>query len=122
MEIKFVPTICRPRQEGKKKIEAEYDGYVVIKALNHMERMELTEAIAGTMGEGEAGNNKRAIGMMKHAMASLDKRVVEVAITRKSDGFQFKTFEDMQYDSDMFVVLQECVQKLIEKFSVPKPS
>lgn len=127
MKVKFQPTLC----DGK-----AYEGHIILRMPTYAERLSFFDEDMIDETSGEPGKepetdaekalaNKRASmrgrKLMQAIAARLDGFVVEVAIKRLADGFEFKTFDQLNYDSDMIGVLTECGQRLIGKHSVGVP-
>jgi hypothetical protein len=127
MKVKFTPELC----SGK-----DYSGHVILKMPSYAERLSFysDDLIDETMGEPgkepisdaeKALAQKRMTARGRKLMQSIGEKlggyIAEVAIKREKDGFEFKTFDQLNYDSDMVAVLTECAQRVIGKYEVGSP-
>lgn len=125
---KMVPSICK----GEKP---EYEGFVILRAPSYFERTSFTdvaqiaaELSVDDMKTIQAGGEdsekllrlfaaKKQVKIMQNIVSSLKDFVVELSITRVSDGHQF-SLDEMIFDSDMVPALQEMATQIIGKFRV----
>jgi len=122
MQVSFVPDICK----GK---GAEYDGSITMRMPTYDERMGIYEeaGIGQDLEEQEEKEGvkkeikKKGLQLMRLAARKVPDFLVDVKITRKSDGFVFDSWDKLQYDSDMGEVIQQCATRLISKFKVGSP-
>ena len=127
MKVKFTPELCSG---------ADYSGHVILRMPTYSERLSFysDDIIDETMGEpgvepetaeAKAFAKKRMAHRGRRLMQSVGERlgafIAEVSIKRASDGFEFKDFEQLNYDSEMVGVLTECSQRLIGKYEVGRP-
>lgn len=127
MKVKFSPALC----DGK-----AFEGHVILRMPTYAERLsfyndDLIDETMGEPGKEPETDEEKAIAakrlahrgrkLMQSLAARLGDFVAEVSIKRLSDGFEFKTFEQLNYDSDMVGVLTECSQRLIGKYEVGVP-
>jgi hypothetical protein len=127
MKVKFTPELC----SGK-----DYSGHVILRMPTYAERLSFysDDIVDETMGEpgaepetdeAKALARKRLAHRGRKLMQSVGERlgefIAEVAIKRVSDGYEFKAFDQMNYDSEMVGVLTECSQRLIGKHEVGHP-
>lgn len=121
MEVTFEPEALRPR-DGQ---APAYKGTVTLRMLSYDERLGLYEAYAEETGEDvESGGEDKGKGMrfMRFVAKKAKDRISHLSVTRLEDGFEFKTYDELAYDSDMVGVITEISTRLIGKFQVGKTS
>ncbi len=112
MKVTFEPSVCKPQKvdETGKEIAAEYAGTVTIRMPTYDERLGFYEGV--DMGD---STEKTGIAFMRAIARQVPRFIEEVAIKRLDDGFEFKSFDDLNIDSDMVPVITEIATKLVGK-------
>ena len=111
MKITYTPECC----SGD---DAAYEGSVTLRAPTYDERMSIYDDV----GVDLEGVKTKPIAYIRAVAKKVPEFLVECSIKRKSDGFEFKTFEQMQYDSDLAGAITEMATKLVGKFQVGNDS
>lgn len=121
MEVTFEPEALKPK-DGQ---PPAYKGTVTLRMLSYDERLDLYEAYGaetGEAGDDTGEDKKKGMRFMRWVAKRAKDRVAHLSITRLEDGFEFKTFDELNYDSDMASVITEISTRLIGKFQVGKRS
>lgn len=115
MKQKIIPELC-------KQLDSDYEGYVVMRMPDYDERIELSEScsVAREDGDEEVPQTRvEKLKFMRNLVKRLPEFIVELKITRKSDGYVFDSIDGpMKYDSDMASVISELAGTLVGKHLV----
>jgi hypothetical protein len=109
----ITPAICSPKGE----VPAAYAGNVVIRMPNYDERMGLYEDLGI-----EDATDLKSVTLVRHLAKRLPEFLISVDLKRLDDGEEFKSWEALQYDSDMAGVISECCLAMISKVRAGKPA
>lgn len=106
MKREFIPTVCRPK-------DAEIKGSVTLRMPTFDEKYSYIENCG--FGMDADGNVEAGIGQLGaiRKMVSLTKGHYEGVALKTADGTEFKTFEDMQYDSRCDPILIEVAAQVM---------
>lgn len=107
MKITYTPECC----SGD---DAAYAGTVTLRAPTYDERM----AIYDEVGVDMDGVKTKPIAYIRAVAKQVPQFLVEFSIRRKSDDYEFKSFDELQYDSEMAGAITEMATKLVGKFQV----
>ena len=111
MQKTFTPALCKPKKnDDGTETPAAYAGQVVMKVPTYDERMAIYEE-SGI----EDAENLKSIRLVRLLAKKLPDYLVSVDVKRLEDGYEFKTWESLQYDSDMGGVISDCCLALIGK-------
>lgn len=112
MQVKYIPEVCKG--EG-----ATFEGSLEIKVPSFDQKYQYIEDAGFELGEdgAVAGGMKNMKAIRAMVRFSKD-HYVNVDLKRKSDGKEFKSFDDMQYDSDCDSILIEVAGKLMHGFKL----
>lgn len=108
MKITYTPECCTG--EG-----AKYEGTVTLRGLSYTERLKLRDKV---VVHTDGGRQPSATEQMLAFVEKLPEHIEEMAITRKEDGFTFRSYADLEYDDEMQDVITEMVTKLVGRFKV----
>jgi hypothetical protein len=111
MQKTIVPAICQQKGDTP----PTHCGSVVLRLPNYDERMGLYEAL----GVEDAADLK-TVSITRRLAKQLPEFLVSVDIKRMDDGEEFKSWDALQYDSDMASVISECCLALISKVRAGK--
>lgn len=117
MENTYTPAICGIPAEAPL-----YRGKITMRMASFEERISFYDDAGvsldneGTPAEKSIRNRK----LMRHLARKAKDHFVSSTIERVADGYQFDTYEKLNFDSDMVAVLSEMILKLIHKFEVGK--
>ena len=111
MQKTITPSICKPKKnEDGTETAAAYAGQVVMKMPTYDERMAIYED-SGV----EDSANLKSLRLVRLLAKKLPDYLVSVDIKRLEDGYEFKDWASLQYDSDMGSVISDCCLALIGK-------
>lgn len=113
-EFKYVPQAC-------KGDEAKYSGHVMVRMPTLDERYEFFETVEFKKGQqGEVIQGIENVPAMRKMCKLAEPFFKEVAVKRVSDGFEFKSYEDLSYDKDASLMIQEIAGQIMNGFNVVK--
>lgn len=129
MKQKIVPKICI----SEPGVLAKYEGHVIMRVPDFFERADLSAICQTGVEELDSENPdeiKKAVekktgkssvfGIVMKLAVHLPCYLEEVEIKRLEDGYVFKSFDELKYDSDMIGTVTELSLRLIGKFTVGK--
>lgn len=121
MKVTFTPEICKDKQDGDELERAAYEGSVTLRVPTYCERLEIYDGLDVDEGETPAEKRRAAMKRMRSVAKIAPDFVERIAITRKADGFEFDSWQDLECDTTLAPsVIPEIVAKLIDKFEVGK--
>lgn len=103
------------------EIASAYTGTVTLRMPSFDERVAFyDDADVEMYPEGQSSDALRVRNkkLMRHVSKKIKDHFVRAEIVRTSDGFKITQLEQLQYDTDMMMVMMEIAQKLVGKFSV----
>lgn len=111
MEKKFIPPACIG--EG-----CLFEGHVILKVPSTDERLEYLDK-CGFGLEGTASKRDQ-LKMQAELLKVSYPHYISVDIKRKEDGYQFKSLDELKYDSSCSVILTEVASALLNGFTLGK--
>ena len=129
--VTFEPTICKPTKDPKTGEEkpAEFSGTVTMRMPTYSERLGFSKGSRdvenenvddGELTPAQLAEKKRAlyernIDFRCFLAKAAPNFVTEIALKRLEDGFEFRTWEDLEYDDSMMPVITEITDRLVGK-------
>jgi hypothetical protein len=98
-----------------------FEGIVKLKVPSYYERLELIKKVNFQSNEkGEVENNKHYIdSLIKLAMLTKD-FIKEVDVLRVEDGFKYVSFDDLSFDKDGSLLIEEIGHAVLNGISLGK--
>lgn len=128
-EIKFTPlAVSGKPAEGnpeekdyKPAIEPTFTGHITLKMPTYEERLSFIEDTESGFDDQEGLMKEvKNFKFIKKLIQKSKPFYIEIALKRIEDGFEFKSFEDLDLDADCGSILQEVGFKLMHGFKVSK--
>lgn len=110
--INYVPSVC-------KGDSPEWEGVITLRAPTFDEKYEYLEKLADldvTPDGVVMSNALERVKSIRKLVAMSAKHYLSIGLKRKSDGFEVKTFEDMQYEDELHGVMAEVGSLLVSGF------
>lgn len=109
--IHLVPAICQPHGETP----ALYAGHVELKRLSFDERCEIAEQSGlDTIDLSKANiNDISFLKVIRKTVAATKECFIEIKLKRLSDGLEFNSYDDLQYEPDFSSVLTQAAMTLV---------
>ncbi len=112
--VKYVPAACRG--DGRK-----FDGFITLNPVSFEQKYDYLDELKLKIGEDgkiDMGDTSDKLRHMKNLVRIAKTHFVSVDIKKLSDGEEFKTYEDLSYDSDCHDMLLEVAGTLLNGFKV----
>jgi len=132
---KFIPSVCKETvKEDGEKLPAKFKGCIVLKVPNYFERQKFQAILMESItADGETDVNTIKEDLKKTGIVSLMQRMEKmvresepfyqsVELENVETGVFHKSFEDLTYDKDAEVILQEVSNELASGFALSKNS
>lgn len=121
--VNYVPSVCKTtKDKDGNDIVPSFVGHIELRVLSFDEKFDLLESAGIELDEqnkvkfGDGNKLKSARKMVKAS----EPYYVSVSLKRISDGAEFKTFEDMTFESELHATLQEVAGDIISGLKVGK--
>lgn len=124
MQIEYTPEVCRDHKkiidEVETEVKATFSGHITLRVPTFDERYEAMEAIGVTVStKGEIDVQNSALKLIREMVRASKKFYISVDLKRLSDGKEFKSLEDLEFDSSCDAILLEVAREVKTGF---KPS
>ena len=116
--VKYVPRLCKVGENGE---EPKLEGSVTLRVPNYFEKMEYFERLNVKYtddGSVDLGTMTDKIKSMTDLVRMSEKHYVAVELKNKVTGEEFKSFEDLSYDSEGHEVMTEVAALIPHGFKV----
>lgn len=115
-EAKIIPSVC----VGE---EATYEGFVVLRPPTVLERLKYVNDCGFQADEktGEFGAQKDQLEKVLKMIEFAKPHFVKVEMKKKSDGYEYKSYEDLDSDPDCTNLIVELSAKVLAGFR-PDPN
>ena len=100
-QITYIPQLCN--EAG----ELIFQGKIILNALKYAERMNLIKDVNFKVKENSVELNTDQIDSIVKIIEVAEKHVVSVDLIRLSDQVEFKCFDDLSYDKDGSLLINE---------------
>lgn len=123
--VKYVPKFCT-KQEVKNKngsfrtVEPTFEGFVELSRPDFDERFDNLDKIDVDLEQLSSLPQKEQIKAIRKVVSITKHHYVSVNLKRKSDGVEFKTFEDISGDNSCNEIISEIGMALLGGFG-PDP-
>lgn len=90
------------------RADSEFEGHVMIAIPKHIERLELMKKLKMKVNkDGVLEENTDLIEKQQIMMEAAEAHVKEVKLTHKPSGAKLKSFEDLSYSQECYLLLNE---------------